>query len=130
MSLSVIDTSAWISFLHGDVAAIRRIDPLLADGTAALTGPILAEVLSGASSRAELESLRERFEGLERLADPPELWDRIAEYRYALARKGHQASLVDLAIALTCLDGGHTLVTRDRDFRAIARVVPIELEVF
>ncbi|HEX9688460.1 MAG TPA: hypothetical protein VGB47_05230 [Thermoanaerobaculia bacterium] len=26
-------------------------------------------------------------------------------------------------------DGGHTLVTRDRDFRAIARVVPIELEV-
>jgi len=130
LTLAVVDTSAWISFLRGDAAAIRRIDPLLADGTAALTGPILAEVLSGAGSRAELERLRRLFQGLERLTDPPELWDRIAESRYALARKGHQASLVDLAIAVTCLDGGHTLVTRDHDFRAIARVIPLELEVF
>jgi predicted nucleic acid-binding protein len=130
VSLSVVDTSAWISFLHGDAAAIRRIDPLLADGTAAITGPILAEVLSGAGSRAEFEYLRELLTGLERLPDPPELWDRIAEARYALARKGHQASLVDLAIAIGCLDGGHVLLTRDRDFRAISRVVPLELEVF
>jgi len=99
-------------------------------GSAAITGPILAEVLSGAGSRAEFDRLRDLFQGLDRLADPPELWERIAEARYALARKGHQASLVDLSIALACLDGGHTLVTRDRDFRAIARVLPLELEVF
>ena len=130
MNLAVVDTSAWISFLRGDAAAVRRIDPLLADGTAAVTGPILAEVLSGAATRAEFDHLRDLFEGVERLADPPDLWDRIAETRYALARRGHQASLVDLAIALACLDGGHSLLTRDRDFRAIARVVPVELEVF
>jgi len=130
LSLAVVDTSAWISFFRGDSAAIRRIDPLLAVGSAAITGPILAEVLSGAGSRAEFDRLRDLFQGLDRLADPPELWERIAEARYALARKGHQASLVDLSIALACLDGGHTLVTRDRDFRAIARVLPLELEVF
>lgn len=130
MSLAVVDTSAWISFFRGDSAAIRRIDPLLAVGSAAITGPILAEVLSGAGSRAEFDRLRDLFQGLDRLADTPELWERIAEARYALARKGHQASLVDLSIALACLDGGHTLVTRDRDFRAIARVLPLELEVF
>ena len=130
MSLAVVDTSAWVSFFHGDAAAIARIDPRLADGTAAVTGPIVAEILSGAGSRAEFERLRDLLSGLERPPDPADLWERIAEARYALARKGHQASLIDLAIALASLDGGHTLVTRDRDFRAIARVVPIELEVF
>ncbi len=130
MSLSVIDSSAWISFLRGDAAAIRRIDPLLAIGTVAVAGTIVAEVLSGAGSRAEFDHLKDLFEGLERLADPPDLWDRVAEARYALARKCHQASLVDLAIAFACLGGGHTLVTRDRDFRAIGRVLPLELEVF
>ncbi|HEV8611610.1 MAG TPA: PIN domain-containing protein [Thermoanaerobaculia bacterium] len=130
MNLAVIDTSAWISYFRGDGSAVRRIDPVLADGTAAVTGPIVAEVLSGAATRAEFEHLRELFRGLERLADPPELWDRVAEARYALARKGHQGALVDLAIAVTCHEGGDRLVTRDRGFRAIARVIPIELQVF
>lgn len=130
MSLTVVDTSAWISFFRGDAAAIRRVDPLLAAGSVAVTGPILAEVLSGAGSRAEFDRLRDLFLGLDRLADSPELWERVAEARYALARKGQQASLVDLSIALACFDAGHALVTRDRDFRAIARVLPFELEVF
>jgi predicted nucleic acid-binding protein len=130
VTLSVIDSSAWISFLRGDAAAIRRVDPILAIGTVAVTGPIVAEVLSGAASRDVFDSLKDLFEGLERLADPPDLWDRVAEARYALARKGHQASLVDLAISLTCLGGGHRLVTRDHDFRAIARVLPLEVEIF
>jgi len=130
VNLTVIDTSAWISFFRGDGSAVRRIDPVLVDGTAAVTGPIVAEVLSGAATRAEFEHLRELFRGLERLADPPDLWDRVAETRYALARRGHQVALVDLSIAMTCHDAGDRLVTRDRDFRAIARVIPIELEVF
>jgi predicted nucleic acid-binding protein len=130
VSLAVVDTSAWISFFRGDAAAIRRIDPLLAAGSVAVTGPILAEVLSGVGSRAEFDRLRDLLNGLDRLVDPPDLWERIGEARFALARKGHQASLVDLSIALACLDGGHTLVTRDGDFRAIARVLPLELDVF
>lgn len=81
MNLAVVDTSAWIGFFRGDSSAVRRIDPLLADGTAAVTGPIVAEVLSGAATRAEFEDLRDLFQGLERLADPPDLWDRIAETR-------------------------------------------------
>ena len=130
MNLAVVDTSAWIGFFRGDASAVRRIDPLLADGTAAVTGPIVAEVLSGASTRAEFEHLRDLFQGLERLADPPTLWDRVAEARYELARRGHQAALVDLSIAVTCHDSGDRLLTRDRDFRAIVRVIPVEVEIF
>jgi len=130
VTLCVVDTSAWVGFFRGDSAAIQRIDPLLADGVAAITGAVLAEVLSGAGSRAEFEKLKDLLAGLERVPDPPEFWDRVADARYTLARRGYQVSLIDLVIALTCLDAGHKLVTRDRDFREISRVLSFEVEIF
>jgi predicted nucleic acid-binding protein len=74
--------------------------------------------------------LKRVFHGLEWLSDPTALWDRLAEHRFALARRGYQASLVDLMIALSALDAGHALLTRDRDFRRIQGVIPIEVEIF
>jgi predicted nucleic acid-binding protein len=130
LTSSVIDTSAWVSFLRGDPPAVGRIDPMLAEGRAALTGPILAEVLSGASSLALFDRLKQLFAGVDHVSDSVDQWERAAEARFALARKGYQASLIDLTIALACVDGRHALLTRDRDFRAIRRVLPLELEIF
>jgi hypothetical protein len=130
VSDTVVDTSAWVAFLRGEQVAVRRVGPLLADGRAAITGPISAEVLSGARSRWEFDTLKSLLEGLERLEDPVSLWDRVAEHRFVLARKGFQASLIDLAVALSAFDGGHRLLTRDADFKPIRTVIPIELDVF
>ncbi len=130
MSDILVDTSAWVAFFRGDAAAIRRVDPLLAEGRVAITGPVFAEVLSGARRPADFDLLNRLLRGLDRLSEPEALWDRVAEHRFALARRGYQASLVDLTIALAALDSGHTLLTRDRDFRRIQAVIPAELEVF
>lgn len=130
MSDILVDTSAWVAFFRGDAAAIRRVDPLLAEGRVAITGPVFAEVLSGARRAADFDLLNRLLRGLDRLAEPEALWDRVAEHRFALARRGYQASLVDLTIALAALDSGHTLLTRDSDFRRIQAVVPAELEIF
>jgi predicted nucleic acid-binding protein len=130
VSASVIDTSAWVDFLRGEPKAVARVDLLLADGAVAVTGPIRAEVLSGARSSAQYERLRNLFDGLVRVPDPPALWERVAEYRFALARSGFQAEIVDLAIAVAVFASGLRLLTRDRDFQRIRTVVPIELEVF
>jgi predicted nucleic acid-binding protein len=130
VNVSVVDTSAWIDFLRGEAKAVSRVDPLLADGAVAVTGPIRAEVLSGSTSNMQYERLRQLFDGLVEIPDPPAIWDRVAEYRFALARGGFQAEVVDLAIAVTVLASGLRLLTRDRDFQRIRTVVPIELEVF
>ena len=130
MSDTLVDTSAWVAFLRGEEAAVRRVGSLLTDGRAAITGPISAEVLSGARSRREFETLKSLLEGLDRLEEPALLWERVAELRFALARNGYQASLIDLTIALSSLDAGHTLLTRDADFERIQAVVPMEIEVF
>ncbi len=130
MTDTLIDTSAWVAFFRGDPVAVRRVDPLLADGRAAVSGPIFAEVVSGARTTSHFELLKRLLGGLDRLDEPEGLWDRVAEHRFALARRGYQASLVDLTIALAALDSAHILLTRDRDFRQIQAVIPAELEVF
>ena len=130
MSVSVVDTSAWIGFFRGESRALARVKPLVADGVAAFTGPIRAEVLSGAPTTAVYERLRDLFEGLVPVSDPPALWDRVSESRFALARGGFQADIVDLAIAVATSARGFRLLTRDRDFDRIRKVVPIELDLF
>ena len=130
MSLSVVDTSAWIDFFRGDRRTVPRVDRLLEDGVVAFVGPIRAEVLSGARTSAEYERLRSLFDGLVAVPDPPAMWERVAECRFALARGGHQVELVDIAIAVATFARGFRLLTRDRDFERIRMVVPIELDLF
>lgn len=130
MSDVLVDTSVWIDFFRGDTQAIARLDPLLRDDRAAVSGPIVAEVTSGARTPGAFQQLRTRLGALTTLEPPPDLWDRVAAARFSLARQGTQAHLVDLLIALTASTAGHTLLTRDRDFTAIAQVVPLEVELF
>ena len=130
MSTYIVDTSAWVDFLRGETRAVSRVDPVLAGGGAAVTGPIRAEVLSAARSSVEYERLRRLFEGLVMAADPPGLWERVAEHRFALARGGFQAEILDLSIAVSALASGLRVLTRDRDFARIRTVVPIELDLF
>ncbi len=130
MSDVLVDTSVWIAFFRGDRQAIARLDPLLRDDRAAVSGPIVAEVTSGARNPGAFRQLCARLGSLTTLEPPPDVWDQAATARFSLARQGVQAHLVDLLIALTASTAGHTLLTRDRDFAAIARVVPLDVELF
>jgi hypothetical protein len=126
----LVDTSVWIDFFRGDTQAIVQLDPLLRDDRAAVSGPIVAEVTSGARTLGAFQQLRARLGALTTLEPPPDLWDQVAAARFSLARRGTQAHLVDLLIALTASAAGHTLLTRDRDFTGIAQVVPLDVELF
>jgi len=130
VSLVLVDSSAWIAFFRGDAGAIGRVDPLLRDGRAAITGAVYAELLSGARTRSAFENLRTLLRSLDWLDEPPDAWDRVAEARFALARQGVQAFLVDLLVAVTAAEAGAALLTRDRDFSRVTRVLPLDVTVF
>jgi predicted nucleic acid-binding protein len=103
---------------------------LLAEGDAAVCGPTYAELVSGAPSPAESRRLASLLQGLDWLEPATSVWGRIAEARFALARAGKQAAVLDLFIALVAADHGAELLTRDRDFEDISRVVPLQLRRF
>jgi predicted nucleic acid-binding protein len=127
---ALVDSSAWVDFLRGERPAVRRVGELLDEGIAVVCGPVVAEVVSGAQNAGEHVLLKELFGGLEWLADPPGVWPRVADFRFALARGGFRAGLVDLVIATAAFDSGLPLLTRDRGFERIRTVVPIELDLF
>jgi predicted nucleic acid-binding protein len=124
----LVDSSVWIDFFRGAPDVVRRLDTALEQDRVAVCGPIVAEVLSGTKARADFARVKAAFEGLDLLPDPAEAWPRVGEARFALARRGTQAALIDILIALTAAEASHSLLTRDSDFRRIAAVVPVELE--
>ncbi len=130
MTRVLIDSSAWIDFFRGLRPAVSRIDPLLAEGSAATTEIIRAEITSGARTRKDFERLSTAFSSLELLPIPANIWRHVAEARFALARRGVQAGIIDLTIALIAERESVRLLTRDRDFKRIASIVPVALEVF
>jgi predicted nucleic acid-binding protein len=126
----LVDTSAWVDFFAGERIAVSRVGELLEEGGAVICGPVAAELLSGARTSREFAALKELADGLEAVADPDRIWARVRDYRFALARGGFLAGLIDLVIAATALDAGLPLLTRDRDFERIRTVVPIDLNLF
>jgi len=130
MSDVLVDSSVWIDFFRGRKEAVRRVDPLLEQNRAATIPILVAEVTSGARSRAVFDELREHFSALVMATQPDDLWERVAETRFTLARQGRQCHLVDLAIAHAAAYSGQLLLTRDRDFESIAAALGLDLDLF
>ena len=126
----LVDSSVWITFFRGDRESVSRLDPLLAERHVAITGPIYAEVLSGCRHHRDLTRMRIFFRSLTWIAESDGVWDRVAETRFLLLRKGKQSTVTDLMIALAAESSGSPLMTRDRDFTPISEVIPLTLLLF
>ena len=54
-------------------------------------------------------------------------WERAGRLRAKVLAKRRKARLGDALIAQICIDGGVSLLTRDRDFRAFAEAAGLKL---
>ncbi|MBI3322302.1 MAG: PIN domain-containing protein [Candidatus Omnitrophica bacterium] len=116
----LVDTSVWVSFFRSaHTAEGRHMDGILQARVVRTCAPVRAELLSGARTERERAQLRELFQAIPLLDAPADLWDRVEEARFVLARKGHPASLIDLMIAYTASAHQAALWTLDDDFSAI-----------
>ena len=120
----LVDTSVWIKFFRFSTAAESlHLDALLQAKAVCTCAPIRVEILSGARNDRERLHLRELFSAIPMKEPPVDFWEKVEEARFTLARKGHQASLVDLIIASTAAHHQVPLWTLDEDFASIQRVV-------
>jgi hypothetical protein len=123
--LIAIDSSSLIAYLSGaggtDVAAV---DAALASKQGCLPPVVLTELLSDPNLPKALEGLLQR---LPRLGVSDGYWERAGALRAAVIAHKRKAPLADVLIAQTCLDHDVPLITRDRDFRAFARIAALKL---
>ncbi|MBI4057034.1 MAG: PIN domain-containing protein [Elusimicrobia bacterium] len=128
MSQILVDTSAWVEmFRKKDSPEVQKLGEWMRAGLVCVSGLILAEILSGAKSPKEYIRLEDSFSAFYYLQDPPSLWQRVARYRFRLAKRGFQASIADLIVATTASYHRRHLFTLDHAFRDIAKVIPLKL---
>jgi predicted nucleic acid-binding protein len=118
------DTSTWIAFLEGESAAdTELLDQALGNRQLLMVPVVLAELLSDPKLPAEVAKT---------LCDVPAIeigsgyWQRAGALRAKVLAKHRRARLGDALIAQSCIDGGISLLTRDRDFRAFSEAAGLK----
>ena len=121
--LVLVDTSAWICFFsrRGFEEIKKTLSTLLDEDRAATAGPILMELIQGARTGEEKETVKRLFKGIHWLSMSDDHWYEAAEMAFDLRRKGITSSTIDTLIATLAVDYRCTLLHRDSHFELIAR---------
>src|SRR6516165_8060289 len=121
------DTSTWIAFLQGETADdTELLDQALQDRRLLMVPVVLTELLSDPKLPVDVART---------LCDLPAIdigndyWRRAGALRAKVLAKRRRARLGDALIAQCCIDGGISLLTRDRDFRAFSEAAGLKLVV-
>jgi predicted nucleic acid-binding protein len=122
-----IDTSVWILYFrdgrseYGDF-----IDALIDENRVHINGIVLAELLTGARSPAEIDRLSLALAGLKFVPSDRSSFQSAGRSGFALKKKGISVPLSDIIIATDCVDHGFVLVESDRHYAAIAAHLPLK----
>jgi predicted nucleic acid-binding protein len=113
------ETSVWVDYLNGAVSAsTERLDHEFNNGSIATLDLILCEVLQGFRNDLEYEKVRRQFETVEVLETGGKAFAISAalNYRYLRKRGITIRKTIDCLIATYCIENGHILLHKDRDF--------------
>ena len=119
------DTSTWVAFLEGEAGEdVRLLDRALEDRQVAMVPVVLTELLSDPKLPS---SVAETLSEVPSMDISSGYWQRAGGLRAKVLAKRRKARLGDALIAQSCIDGGVSLLTRDRDFRAFAEAAGLNL---
>ena len=117
----ILDSTVWIQIQRGDQALIEQVDPLIQANQVCMVDLIIAELLRGTRTKKDYDRLHNTF------LDFPiygTSWERVAALGYEVGRKGLSPPLTDLYIAQVAMDHDKTLMSHDKHFRQITKIVP------
>jgi predicted nucleic acid-binding protein len=126
----IVDTTAWIDYLRGtESREALWLDRELTRQRLGLTDLILCEVLQGIRDPADFVNVRNHLlkfhlfqnGGKELAVAAAQNYRGLREQGYTIRRT------IDCLIATFCLEAGHTLLHRDRDFDVFEKVLGLRV---
>ena len=128
--ITLIDTSLWVDFLRprSSVRLKEFVSGYILDSTAHVAEPIVFELLRNALP-TEVPLLMRRFEHLNCLPAPEDLWRKAAQLGQACRRQGNALGAMDLLIGALAQSHNAVLVTLDQDFEAIGEAGGFRVEL-
>ncbi len=128
----LVDTSAWVEYDRATGSSVdTALTGLIRDGgdELAVSEPVLMEILAGAADENRAHQLRRLLTSFGWVqVDPVADFEGASRiYRSCRSAGITPRGLIDCMIANVAIRGGHQLLTADRDFHAMATVVPLRL---
>ncbi len=125
----LIDSSAWIEYLrpNGSKKVKERVREIVRREEACCCGIVMVEVLRGARTEKDWNTLWESFAALPQLPLDEMVIQRASTWGFMLDRKGKTASTTDLLIA-SASHKKAKLLHLDHDFKMIAAVTGLDEE--
>ncbi len=122
-----IDSSVWIPyFREGKSAYGELIDELVEDNRIHINGVVIAELLIGARSPAEIDRLSSALAGLKLVPSGRASFESAGRNGYELRKKGVSVPLTDVIIATDCIEHGLVLIESDKHYAVIAANLPLK----
>lgn len=130
MSL-LVDTSVWSLAMRRDTSSLEPevttlIEAIDSGSEIYSTGFILQELLQGFTKPKAHDLIIERFASMPMLVPDTSDYIEAADLRNRCRRKGVQASTIDALIAQLSLRFNLSLLTTDKDFHYISKVVKLK----
>ena len=104
-----------------DRTLVNELVELINDVRVALIGPIRQELLSGISSQAQFETLKEKLQAFEDLPLKQQDYEQAAEFYNICRQSGIQGSHVDFLICSVAAGREIPIFTSDKDFFLYAK---------
>jgi predicted nucleic acid-binding protein len=127
----LVDTSVWVDYFnnHPSREAEQLAAALAADDPMVMLGLVATELLAGLRTDVEAERIGVMLGAFDAVPAFTGADYRCAAgiYRKCRASGEMVGSVVDCLIAQACLSNGYRLLSKDRDFRKIARNAPLRL---
>lgn len=115
----LVDSSVWIDYFHGVIAAhTETLDGLLGDEPLAIGDLILAEVLQGFDGERTFHQVRKMLTSLTvvELGGKDVAIQAVRNFRTLRKLGVTVRKTIDTIIATRCIEGGYDLLHNDRDF--------------
>ncbi|MBM3295531.1 MAG: PIN domain-containing protein [Candidatus Aminicenantes bacterium] len=124
----LVDTSVWVEyFRRGDGELSAPIDNLMDEGEICIPTIVLAELIQGARSAAEVRTIEDLKNAFNIIDQKEGTWLEAGRISYELRKKGKSVHLTDCYIAVIARQNGCAILTRDLHFRDIRSIYDFAL---
>ena len=125
----VVDSSVWIDYFNGvETRETALLDDFLGEEPIVIGDLILAEVLQGFRSEQDVRKARAALDTLvfEPMVGRDVALKAAGNYRALRAKGVTVRKTIDMLIGTFCIENGHRLLHRDRDFDPIEKHLGLE----
>ena len=124
----LVDTSVWVDYFRGrGPEAAARLDELMEAGEICVPAVVLAELIQGARTEAEVRTIEDLVDAFRVIDQRDGTWVEAGKLAFGLRKKGKSTHLTDCYIAVIARQHGCSVLTHDAHFRDIRTVFDFPL---